>query len=113
MNVVIGESTNVKHLDRVAYVLRRAGPSDAVYDGDIIFNLFRKDVDYFWFSLGDRQMLGTYRSLRSYDLDICDRIDKMRPKVISTYHVPDLGDPRIRDHYVPSEQFPMLLSRTR
>ena len=92
---------------------RRRGLRDAVYDGDAMFNVFRQDVDYFWFSLGDRQMLESYRRLRPYDLDICDRIEKMQPKIISTFEIKDLDDPRIRDHYARSKRYPNLLVRVR
>jgi 4-amino-4-deoxy-L-arabinose transferase-like glycosyltransferase len=113
VNVVIREWTNRERLAEIDYVLREAGPEDPVYDGDILFNVFRKDVDYFWFSLADWQMLGSYRNLRPYELDICDRIEKRKPKIISTYKIDDLGDPRIRDHYTKSKEHPELMIRTR
>jgi 4-amino-4-deoxy-L-arabinose transferase-like glycosyltransferase len=105
VNIVVGEQTNVEQLARFSYVLEVAGPSDFVYDGDIWFNVFRKDLDYFWFSLGkNAHMLETYRSLRPYHLDLYDRIDKLKPKVISTFMIDNLNDPRIREHYAPADR---------
>jgi hypothetical protein len=106
------ERTNQRQLAQIAYVLETAAPSDSVYDGDIRFNVFRKDLDYFWFSLDDRQMLQTYQSLRPYEFDVYDRIDKIKPKVISTFHVDNLDDSRIRVHYVPSPWQPTPLTAT-
>ena len=113
VEIYLGETTNLGHLDEIACVLETAGPAEAVYDGDAMFNVFRRDVDYFWFSLGDRQMLESYRRLRPYELDIYDRIEKVKPKIISTFEIKDLDDARIRDHYAKSERYPNLLVRTR
>jgi hypothetical protein len=113
VEIYLGEATNLGQLGQIAYVLEEAGPADPVYDGDIRFNVFRNDIDYFWFSLGDKQMLRTYQSLCPYDLDLCDRIDKIKPKIISTFQIADLADARIHDHYVPSERCPAILVRIR
>jgi hypothetical protein len=48
---------------------------------------------------------------RSYDLDIYDRNDRIKPKIISTFQIADLSDPRIRDHYEKTDADPSLLIR--
>lgn len=108
-----GDMTNWGNLDRIAYVLKMTGPSESVYDGDAVFNVFRKDVDYFWYSLGRNQMLATYRALRRYDFDLYARIETMKPKIISTWKIENLDDARIRDHYTKSDRYPALWIRTR
>ena len=110
---VVGGLTNLERLDQIAYVLKVTSPSDTACDPYVIFNVFRKDVDYFWFSLDDKHMLATYKRLRPYELDIYDRIDKMKPKAVSTFGIENLDDARIRDHYVKSDRFPTILIRNR
>jgi 4-amino-4-deoxy-L-arabinose transferase-like glycosyltransferase len=108
-----GGTTNARQLEQIDYVLQVAGPADAVYDGCAAFNVFRPDVDYFWFSLSDNGLLGTCRELGHYDFNVYDRIDTMKPKVVNTYGIENLGDARIHDHYEASQSYPALLLRTR
>ncbi len=96
---------------RLAHMLSLAGPADTVYDGEARFNVFRKDIDYFWFSVHPKRGLETYQTLRAYDYDLLERIERYRPKVISATALPDPEDPRIREHYVPSKRYPDLLVR--
>ena len=74
--------------------------------------MFRDDVDYFWYSVRDHQALGTYKMLRPYQYDVYMRIDRMQPKVISTYEIENLADPRIEGHYRPSETYDGIFIRT-
>jgi hypothetical protein len=98
-------------LAKVDYVVRATQPSDLVYDGDARFNLFRHDIDFFWFSLQSGSGLDTYRSLREYCYDIYARIAEKRPKVVADHQIPDLKHPLIRDHYRQSAEFPELWIR--
>jgi len=84
------EKTNTEELNRAAYVLRHTRPSDRVYDGKNLFNLFRHDLHYFWFSLKDNHGLDTYNRLsnnRFGDYDICRLIREKRPRFISDFRV--------------------------
>ncbi len=97
-------------LREINYVLAVTGREDRVYDGSARFNVFRKDVDYFWFSIAADEALTTYRSLRPVKFDLYEIIARTRPKVIST-HLISREDARIKDHYRVSESFGNLLIR--
>ena len=94
----------------IDYVLAVTGREDRVYDGNVRFNVFRKDVDYFWFSIAPGEALTTYRSLRPVAFDLYEIIARSRPKVIST-RLLSREDPRIKNHYRVSEPFENLLIR--
>lgn len=77
---------NAEQLAKVAYVLNGTVRTDAVYDGNAQFNLFRPDVDYFWFSVRPEcGGLAAYRDLKGYEYDVVERIAKLQPRVVSTY----------------------------
>lgn len=102
---------NDTQLGRIKYVLARSGPNDYVYDGVPQFNLFRKDLDFFWFSVQPGGALDKYRSFRPYTYDVLELIERYRPAVISSNDIPDMWDPRIRDHYVRSHYQGLLIRR--
>lgn len=102
---------NRHQMEKIGYVLSITGPGDRVYDPSLQFNLFRDDVDYFWFSTGERQVLGAYRALRPYPYDVCERIDRFKPKVISSSQIRDIADPRIQEHYRKSARYQDLYIR--
>jgi 4-amino-4-deoxy-L-arabinose transferase-like glycosyltransferase len=103
--------SNARDLELVEYVRGITDPTDCVYDGELRCSLFRKDLDFFWFSVGPRQQLDKYRSLRDYPYDLYALIERRRPKVIVTSGVPDPDDPRIRAHYRPSPLYAPILVR--
>ena len=100
-----------KQLKRVNYVLSITEPGDKVYDGNIKFNIYRDDIDFFWFCMKDNTCLDAYRMLTGYEYDIYELISKERPKVISTFRIPDMNHETISNYYVPSEEYKTLLIR--
>lgn len=106
-NAFSGALYNTKQLERINYVLSVATPADYVYDGDIQFNVYRKDLDFFWFSVSPKAgQLSTYQAWKGHDYDIVELIDEKRPKIISDYTIKkSLGDPRIVGHYTQSEKY--------
>jgi len=99
-------------LQRIAYVYNVTGKADYVYDGDINFNLFRKDLDFFWFGVGATHSLDKYRLFKPYEYNIYALIDKFKPKLISDYAIDNLDHPVIRNHYIESDRFQGLYLRT-
>lgn len=80
-------SHNPKQLDMINYVLDNSKSTDLVYDGDLQFNLYRKDVHYFWYSLRDTGMFNKYNIVtggRFSDYNICSIINEKKPKFILT-----------------------------
>ncbi len=102
-----------QQLQKIQYVLDNTAPNDLVYDGDARFNVFRNDIDYFWYNVGENHFLATYQTLRKYHYDVYELIDKKKPKLISSFAISNLEDPRIKRHYSKSERYDDLFIRTR
>jgi hypothetical protein len=91
--------------------LPKTTPSDYVYDGDIQFNVFRRDIDFFWFSVRPKNgALETYKTIRNYDYGIYSDIEKFKPKVISKMWL-DTKNKIISDNYEKSPVYGDLLIR--
>ncbi len=107
----LARNSNGEQLKKVAYVMSITEKSDFVYDGEILFNIFRKDVDFFWFNVGPLHALETFKTMTDYQYDIYAIIDRFKPKVISAYHIESMEDPRIKNYYVQSRQYRDLFIR--
>lgn len=103
--------TNEGQVEQIAYVLAATDEDDYVHDGRPDFNLFRRDIDWFWFSLGPEQCLARYRHRREYSYDPVARIAELRPKIITSWGIDDFDDPRIANHYVPVKEHKGLYVR--
>jgi hypothetical protein len=100
-----------EQLARINYVLSITKEGDRVYDGNVAFNVFRDDVDYFWFCTQPKMCLDTYRELTGYEYDIYNLIAEKKPKVISSFRIDDMSDSRIADFYVESPYYKGLYLR--
>ena len=98
-------------LAKIEYVLSITDENDKVYDGNVIFNVFRDDIDYFWFCMGDTSCLNEYKKVTGYKYNVYDSIVAKKPKVISTYKISNINDARIKNNYKVSERYPDLLIR--
>jgi len=79
---------NSQQINRIDYVLKNTTKNDFVYDGDIQFNVFRKDLHYFWFSVKPGAGLESYQKNignKYDDYDIYKLIDEKKPKFISDH----------------------------
>lgn len=104
--------TNAAQLKKVDYVLSITEPEDFVYDGTIQFNVFREDIDFFWFNMDPHHGgLVTYQTMTSYDYNIYAMIDRFKPKVISNYYIENMHDDRIARHYVKSDVYDDIFIR--
>ncbi len=101
--IEIIESQNKEQLAKINYIISITKPTDYVYDGDCRFNLFRKDINFFWYSLYPKGGFDTYKTFYDYDYDIYKLIDVYKPKIISDYLIDDFKNPIIANHYKPSE----------
>jgi hypothetical protein len=80
--------SNHSQLEKIDYVLKNSKNSDYVYDGNIDFNIFRKDVHYFWYRLKKNADFNAYNKItgnRFSDYNIYDLILKKKPKIISDF----------------------------
>lgn len=103
---------NSLQLKKIEWVLNQTDSSDYVYDGDIYFNLFRRDIDYFWYSTEpEKGGLGTYQKLRSYNYDLNYSIQKYRPKIVSNTYIDEVTLELIMVDYKPSLAYPDLYIR--
>lgn len=101
--IIIHEQINFKSLDekqvqyqQIEFILNNTNINDRVYDGDIQFNLFRKDVDYFWFSGGDN--FSAKKSFKRHinNFDEIDKIKFYNPKIISNYEISIIDYPNYK-----------------
>jgi hypothetical protein len=77
-----------EQLAEIDLVIDNSADSDLVYDGDIQFNLYRRDLHYFWFSVGKNAGLDTYNRITNGkygDYDICQLVRSQQPRFISRY----------------------------
>lgn len=96
-------------LDRIKFVLSITDKNDKIYDGGIDFNLYREDIDYFWFCLNVDDCLDAYKTITNYKYDIYELISIHKPKVISTDYIENLNDERIKNHYRISKYDDMMI----
>lgn len=77
---------NKQQFEVVEFVYNNTSPADYVYDMGGTFNIYRRDLHYFWYS---PRGLETYNLLtgkyRSYD--VCALIKEKKPKIISDYRI--------------------------
>ncbi len=107
--------TNVEQRARIAFVLERAAPGEAVYDGVPSFNVFRPDVDFYWFALAPGSIADTHAALtggRNPAPRLVEALVRVRPAVAGPYLV-DWSDPRLLPLYRPAamEELHELIER--
>ncbi len=103
--------TNDKRLEKINYVLSLTEKQDFVYDGDIQFNIFRKDLDFFWYSIKPGRGLRKYQMITDYKYNIYELVEKKKPRVISNYYIENMHDQRIFHNYQQSERYNDLFIR--
>ncbi|MEP2026663.1 MAG: glycosyltransferase family 39 protein [Reichenbachiella sp.] len=103
---------NQPQLKKIEWVLNKTNHGDLIYDGDVYFNVFRADVDFFWYSTDpDKGGLKTYMSLQEYDYDIYQIIENKKPKLISDLFIENITQPVISSNYTQSKKYPDLYIR--
>ncbi len=81
-------SGNRHQLEAIDLVAQTTRPDELVYDGDILFNLFRSDLHYFWYSTHPGGNLDLYNKLtrgKYGDYSVCSLIEEKKPRWLSTY----------------------------
>jgi len=99
----------LNQLHKIEYVLSITNQDYKVYDGNILFNLFRDDIDSFWYYVEENNCLDSYKTIADYD--VYDSISSKKPKGISTFSIKNPEDPRIKYYYRRSEKYNNLLIR--
>lgn len=98
-------------LQKINYVLSITSLEDFVYDGNVSFNVFRKDIDFFWYSLDQGDGLSTYQSMFEYNYDVYKLIDQHKPRLISNHLIKNMNDERIVKNYKQSNIYQDLFIR--
>lgn len=101
---------NIGQLNQIRYVLENTNKDDYVYDGSIYFNIFRHDVDYFWFSVRPRGAAETCRNLKPREYNIYKDIEEKKPKIIYVKYL-DINNPVIKDTYLKTRFNRMYIRR--
>lgn len=99
-------------LEKIEYVLSITEDGDKVYDGSALFNLFRDDIDYFWFCVTYPYCLSAYQRIADYPYNIYELISMEKPKVISSTGINSFDDIRTKFKYRVSDKYPDLYIRT-
>lgn len=88
------QEKNASQLAMINYVLQNTNESDYVYDGSLEYNLFRRDLHYFWFHhrpwggldqyrrLAQNKYFGSYVNPEYCHYDMCNMIKSKNPKFI-------------------------------
>jgi hypothetical protein len=93
--------SNRTQLQMIRYVINWTAPGHRVYDGDVLYNLYRPDLHYFWFSVKPLKGLDSYNRIfgnRLSAYDIYQLILEKKPVFISDVSV-NINDPRIAGMY--------------
>ena len=111
--MIIKKTKNEQH-EKINYVLSITNPNDYVYDGKSFFNVFRHDIDYFWFEARmnhEKSALAPLlEKLINHTYDLYGAIDRFKPKIISTYYI-NRNHPIIKQSYRQSDNYEDLLIR--
>ncbi|WP_422359127.1 ArnT family glycosyltransferase [Reichenbachiella sp.] len=103
---------NAPQVAKINWVLNHTEPTDFVYDGNIDFNIFRKDLDFFWYSVAPgKGGLATYQKLKPYTYDIYVLIEECSPRLISNKFIEDINHPIIKEQYKKSSEYDDLYIR--
>ena len=90
---------------------RSATPAgECVHDGDNQFNVFRKPLDYYWYSLGEHGVMERYEKVVPRGYDRNRLFLEHAPRVVATDELVKL-DPAIAAHYAPSALDPAISLR--
>lgn len=100
----------LEQLAKIEYVLSITDEDDRVYDGNVTFNVFRDDINYFWFCLP--LCLDAYKKVAAYQYNIYESVAVENPKVISSFRIHSFDDIRIKYKYGVSDMYPDLYIRT-
>lgn len=105
---------NKDQLEKMEWVLNTTSKYDRVYDGRTEFNLFRSDIDYFWFSTEPRKGgLQSFQKLKPYKYNIYENIERYKPSIVSDAFIDDFNHPAIHGVYERSAEYKNFLIRVR
>ena len=82
-------------------------PGERVHDGDNQFNVFRKPLDYYWYSLGEHGVMERYEKVAPRGYDRNRLFLEHAPRVVATAELAHV-DPAIAAHYAPSALDPRI-----
>ncbi|NHZ85965.1 MAG: hypothetical protein GWP19_08800 [Planctomycetia bacterium] len=102
---------NKNDIKRLQYVLDNTNKNDKVFDGLSYINLYRKDIDFFWFSVYEHGLLEIYQNMTNYHYDIYELIDRYKPKVIFAHTINNMNHKNIKPYYYQSIQYPRIYIR--
>lgn len=95
-------------IKRAQYVLDVTSKDDYVYGGTATYNLFRRDIHFFWFDAGMKvnsdAFNSFYNKIFNGTYDVYRSIREKKPKTIVTYCL-DVTHPAITKKYKKSVQF--------
>lgn len=103
--------SNKDDLLRLQYVIDNTSKTDKVFDGFPYINLFRDDIDYFWFSTSKSGLLEVYQNMTNYQYNIYKSIEEHKPKIIQSYLIDNMDHKSIKPYYYKSEKYSTIFIR--
>jgi len=100
-----------RQLAKVEYVLSITDKNDYVFDAGTLANVFRRDLDFFWFSFMQKGALQTYQKMRGYDYDVYKLIEELKPKIITVAYDLSERHPVIANNYIRCKGYSRLFIR--
>ena len=95
-------ATNEQRLATIDRVVALTLPTDRVHDGQCSFNVFRPDLDYVWYALGENGVLQRFQRFVEHPYDLAELVRERRPVVISAAELERAGDPGLAILYEPA-----------
>ena len=98
------------HLAMIELARAQTPSGERVHDGDNRFNVFRKPLGYYWYSLGEHGVMERCEKVAPRGYDRNQLFLEHEPRVVATAEL-ELVDPAIAAHYAPSELDPSISLR--
>jgi hypothetical protein len=94
-------SWNVHGLRMIELARLETPPDARVHDGQNLFNVFRKPLHYYWYSLGEDGVMERFEKVAPRGYDLGELLREHRPRVVATAEL-ERVDPALAAHYAPS-----------
>ena len=82
-------------------------PDGRVHDGQNLFNVFRRPLDYYWYSLGENGVMERFEKVRPRGYDLEALLEVHRPPVVATAELERVS-PELAARYEPAPLDPRV-----
>ena len=97
-------ATNGEQREAMQYVIDNTSPNDYMYDGNTEVNVFRNDVDYFWFSPDGKKAF--VKMNPNYKDSLLENVNTLHPQFITDFRLNVLSLNSTKGSYQPTPYRP-------